>query len=131
MIMIRRAARGGSMMIEFALVVGVFVVLAMGVVEWGSYLISRAAVVGAVRAGASMAVATHSDGNYAAAATAVTQAALTAAGLNGSTAVVSVVLEGAAPSPVVVQVSVDYTPMVDVVPVPVTIQASEVMLMDR
>ena len=131
MTMRRRAARPGSMMIEFALVVGFFVVLAMGVVEWGSYLMRRAAVVSAVHAGASMAVATHSDGDYTGAADAVTRAALTAAGLSGSTADVSVVLEGAAPAPVVVQISVDYTPLVGLVPVPVSIQATQVMLMDR
>jgi Flp pilus assembly protein TadG len=119
------------MMLEFALVAGFFVVLGMGVVEWGSYLMRRAAVVGAVRAGASMAVATHSDSDYEAAATAVTRAALTAAGLSGDTADVSVVLEGAAPSPVVVQISVDYMPIVGLVPVPVTIEATQVMLMDR
>jgi Flp pilus assembly protein TadG len=107
----RTKARSGSVVIEFALMVGLFVVFAMGVAEWGVYLTRRADVVGAVRAAATMVIATESDQDFAAAGAAVARTALTTAGLPGNLATVTIELEGAAPAPVVITVALPYSPL--------------------
>ena len=121
--------RQGSAAVEAAVLFGVVALLGLGVVEWGHYLHHRAVVVGAVQEGAARAVVTTSTGDYVGAATSQVQDSLTRAGLTMGS--VTVTLEGEAPAPVVVVATAPYAPIQGLVPVPIEVVASHVMLMER
>ncbi|HET9555429.1 MAG TPA: TadE/TadG family type IV pilus assembly protein [Anaeromyxobacteraceae bacterium] len=104
--MIRRLARRrrrGAVLIEFVVVLPVFLLLLLGAIDWGWYFVLRQATLNAVREGARVGSVQNTPGAAPAAAQVAVADYLTRAGLRAyaSTATLATVTVGGAPVTVI------------------------------
>lgn len=128
---VRPCGRGGSVAVEFALVLPLLLLIVGGAMSWGQVLSREVLLVQVARDAALMGARTAGDDSPADVAMARAQEGLEAAGFDCSTATISVTAVAlAAGSAIEVRIEVAVDPLLNVVPVPDRLTAATIARLD-